>query len=361
MAVSIDASTPVRFTGTPAHNGVAVITSASFTPPAGAMLVVCVNSDTLNIVDTQTSVVSDTQGESWSQRAARQPNEGSSGLGGFSAIHVAIATASVARTVSVSLTGVDTSTRRVSAKVYVLTSQHATQTGAANGEGSSTTNSITPALFTSTNADGLAIVCDTDWQANGTFTSSDLTVDTAHYAGEISVMSGYKTISSVASISGNMDASGAGAAEHAWCAIEVIAAAGGSAPTLSSATPSGTLGTTTTATLGATTNQTSGTFYGVVDTAGNISGITAAQVKAGQNNGSVSAVAAANSAVSTSSPAAAVSGLTAATAYSYAVVQNNTNGDSNVLTGTFTTASAAVNPQIRNYGPKGFVSTLLTM
>ncbi len=130
---------------------------------------------------------------------------------------------------------------------------------------------------------------------------------------------------------------------------------------LSSATPSGTLGTTTTATIGATTDQTSGTFYAVVDTAGNISGITASQIKAGQNNGSVSAVAAASSAVSTSSPAAGVTGLTAATGYSYAVVQNTTAGDSNVLTGTFTTASAATNPGARSFGPKGFVSTLLTM
>ncbi len=136
---------------------------------------------------------------------------------------------------------------------------------------------------------------------------------------------------------------------------------GGGAATLTSATPSGTLGTQTTATLGATTDVTSGTFYGVVDTAGNISGITAAQVKAGQNNGSVSAVAASNTAVSTTSPATAVTGLTAATGYSYAVVQNSTGGDSNVLTGTFTTAAATVNPATRNFGPKGFLSTLVTM
>jgi hypothetical protein len=113
------------------------------------------------------------------------------------------------------------------------------------------------------------------------------------------------------------------------------------AGTLSSATPSGTLGTSTTATLGATTDQASGTFYGVVDTSGNISGITAAQVKAGQNNASAAAIAASNTAVSTTSPSTGVTGLTAATAYSYAVVQNNAGGDSNVLTGTFTTAAAA--------------------
>jgi hypothetical protein len=127
--------------------------------------------------------------------------------------------------------------------------------------------------------------------------------------------------------------------------------AGGSPATLSSATPSGTLGTATTATLGATTDQTTGTFYGVVDTAGNISGITAAQVKAGDNNGDTAAVAASNSAVSTTTPSTGVTGLTADTAYSYAVVQNNANGDSNVLTGTFTTAVAgsSLTAKFRHY------------
>lgn len=114
---------------------------------------------------------------------------------------------------------------------------------------------------------------------------------------------------------------------------------GGSPATLSSPTPSGTLGTENTATLGATTDQTSGTFYAVVDSAGNISGITASQVKAGQNNASAAAVDDCSASVSTSSPSCGVSGLSDSTAYSYAAVQNNTNGDSNVVTGTFTTAS----------------------
>src|SRR6185295_16976240 len=129
-------------------------------------------------------------------------------------------------------------------------------------------------------------------------------------------------------------------------------AAGSSPATLSGATPSGTLGTTTSATLGATTDQTSGTLYGVVDTAGNITGISAAQVKAAQNNAGGAPVASGNSSVSSGSPSVGVTGLTANTAYSYALVQNNANGDSNVITGTFTTASA-VNLEARKYGPQG--------
>lgn len=113
----------------------------------------------------------------------------------------------------------------------------------------------------------------------------------------------------------------------------------GSPATLSSPTPSGTIGTQATATIGATTDQTSGTFYCVVDSSANLAGVTAAQIKAGQKASGSAALASASSSVSTTTPSAGVTGLTANTAYSYAIVQNNTNGDSNVVTGAFTTAA----------------------
>lgn len=122
--------------------------------------------------------------------------------------------------------------------------------------------------------------------------------------------------------------------------IAVILSEAVSSATLSSPTPSGTLGTQTTATIGATTDQTSGTFYAVVDSAANLSGVTATQIKAGQKASGSAALAANSAAVSTTTPSAGVTGLTAGTLYSYAAVQNNSNGDSNVVTGTFTTAAA---------------------
>ncbi len=120
-----------------------------------------------------------------------------------------------------------------------------------------------------------------------------------------------------------------------WTDTEPSAAA-----TLSLATPSGTLGTQTTATIGATTNQTSGTFYAVVDTAGNLAGVTASQIKAGQNAGGGAAFKSGDVAVSTTTPSIGVTGLVASTLYSYAAIQNNANGDTNIVTGTFTTAAA---------------------
>lgn len=101
--------------------------------------------------------------------------------------------------------------------------------------------------------------------------------------------------------------------------------------------PAATPGSTT-ATVGCTTDQASGTFYAVVDTAANLSGVTAAQIKAGQKASGSAALASGNAAVSTTTPSVGVTGLTQGTLYSYAAVQNNANGDSNVITGTFTTA-----------------------
>lgn len=140
-----------------------------------------------------------------------------------------------------------------------------------------------------------------------------------------------------------------------------IKAASAAAATLSAATPSGTIGTPTSVTVGATTDQTTGTFYVVVDTSGNLSGVTAAQVKAGQKASGASALSSGNASVSGVSPSVLASGLTASTAYAYAAVQNNTNGDSNVVTGTFTTADAAVTTQAMQFGPQGALRVIVTL
>lgn len=128
-----------------------------------------------------------------------------------------------------------------------------------------------------------------------------------------------------------------GSGTHTWIVRAFVLVPGAAAATLSSPTPSGTLGTSTTATIGATTNTTSGTFYAVVDSSANLSGVTAAQIKAGQKASGAAALAACNAAVSTTTPSCGVTGLSAGVLYSYAAVQNSAGGDSNVVTGTFTT------------------------
>lgn len=141
-----------------------------------------------------------------------------------------------------------------------------------------------------------------------------------------------------ASGSKTVPAINSGGSNWEMIAVAIKPAASGSPPTLSSPTPSGTLGTATTATIGATSDDTTGTFYAVVDT-DSLTGITATQVKAAQDAGGGVVVDDCNAAVSTTSPSCGATGLTASTAYNYAAVQNNSNGDSNVVTGTFTTGA----------------------
>lgn len=117
---------------------------------------------------------------------------------------------------------------------------------------------------------------------------------------------------------------------------------GGSAPTLSSPTPSGTLGTETTATVGATSTSSTGTFYAILSTANNASGASCTQIKAGQNSTGASASFAEDDTVSTTSPSVGFTGLTANTLYYYAACHTDSNGDSNVVSGSFTTAAADV-------------------
>lgn len=106
--------------------------------------------------------------------------------------------------------------------------------------------------------------------------------------------------------------------------------------------PDATTKTDISVTPNVTTNQASGTLYAVVDSVANLTGVTASQIKLGNNVNDVAAVSANTVAVSNTNPSLVLSGLTAATAYRAAFVQSNTNGDSNVVTVDFTTAAVSV-------------------
>lgn len=84
-----------------------------------------------------------------------------------------------------------------------------------------------------------------------------------------------------------------------------------------------------------TTDDASGTLYVVADTA-SLSGITASQIKAGQNASSSAAAGSGNSAVSGTAPSVTLTGLSAGTSYNVAVLQFS-GGNSNILTFTVST------------------------
>lgn len=229
MAVAVDASTPARWAGASA-SGTAT-TSASFTAPADALLVACVSWDGGDAAThgNFTYAFSDSGGLTWTLQVMRTHRETTDG--GASAIYTARTTSAVARTAATTLTWtVNTSNNiRRSVKLYVLTGVDVdgtpVDTVGANNEGGSGTNNLTTTSITP-GADGLLLCSDTDWNALGAFqASSDLTQDTAHYTGEISVCSGYKVTTSGVGVTGNLNAAGGSAAQHKWTQVTVRAAA----------------------------------------------------------------------------------------------------------------------------------------
>lgn len=176
------------------------------------------------------------------------------------------------------------------------------------------------------------------WTANtlptqgGTWTS----IFTSGFIGASGTASSYLITSATTSIS-PVNTGDVSSYEHANVIVVMKPGAAPSAPTLSSPTPSGTLGTATTASVGATTDNAC-TLYVVVDSAANMSGITETQVLALHNNANAAPVASGTAATGIGAGTVPVTGLTGSTAYSYAVAAIGAGGNSvNVVTGTFTT------------------------
>jgi hypothetical protein len=231
MAIAIDASSPIRFTGTPANN--VDITSASFTPPANSVLVVCVSADTNGSSDNITIAV--TGGSlTWTNRVEHDPGDASAN-GGHASIWTPVDGSTVsasAQTVSVRRTAGNGSTGRISVKVYVVTGADTADPTGATGENHSTTNNITPNAYTSTVNNSRGFGCATDWMQLGTPVSTD-TEDGGDYSGAISVISLFKsadTATSGSTVTMNFDAGGTGGAEWNWVALEIRPGAGGNPP-----------------------------------------------------------------------------------------------------------------------------------
>jgi hypothetical protein len=217
VAISVDAAL-ARWTGQIGTGG--TITSGSFTPADGSLLVCCINFDQSTSVD-GTDVAFSVAGGSltWTSRAdSGQQN-------GRAAIFTAPVVTGASMTCGVTATG-QNGNRRCSAKLYVATGQHASPIGASAANGS-TTNNLSAGITAT--GDGRIFGCATCWNALGAPTSSD-TEDAAHYAGEISVLSAYKAADHVSgSQSVNFDASGAAAADWRYAVLEILAAADGGA------------------------------------------------------------------------------------------------------------------------------------
>lgn len=221
MPISVDASV-ARWAGTPADDG--SVTSGSFTPANDSLLVLCVEGDTA--LNTALTVTVSGGSLTWTLRARADEATVPAGNGGHASIWTAPVTTGASMTITVTKTGVG-STSRLSAKVYIVTGQHASPIGG-SWVSTSTTNNYTPTATTMTGA-GRLFGSACDWNALGLPTSTD-TADAAHYTGAISVLSAHKSAdhTSGSSQSINYDGFGTSAAEWNECRLEILAAASAS-------------------------------------------------------------------------------------------------------------------------------------
>lgn len=238
MALAIDASTPVRWRANVSASAGGTVTSASFTAPAGAVLVLTAQYDTTAAWTAGTRTATDSGGLTWTLLAERLGSDTTAG--GGSGIWWAQASTSAARTVSFTLGAASGSygTGQVSCLCYVVTGADAAAvwdgTGA-NNKGGSTSTTLTTTSITA-GGTGLLFVSDCEWNEKGLLTSSDLTIDTGDYPGAISVASGYKSVSNGAAVTGSLTAGAAGP-QHKWAQAILRQAAGALTPWYESSDP----------------------------------------------------------------------------------------------------------------------------
>ncbi len=226
MPIAVDASTPARATGSSAY-GTTAVTTASFSPPAGLLVVAVGSNSRGGAAGTGVSGAITNNGAAltWTMVAERSRSDASSD-NGYAGLFVAVLDASrVGMTLTLTLTASDGIANNVGAptiKPYVLTGAATTNVIGGSAEGSSVDNNLTTTAFTIGAAESFGFVAATDWNALGVPTSTDSTLDTFTVGVAISGASGYKTLGAAGGTATfNVDAPGTGAARWNWVSAEV--------------------------------------------------------------------------------------------------------------------------------------------
>lgn len=222
-SIAVDDTTVARWANA-VGTGTAV-TSASFTPANNSLLVCCVSADT----DSGVSITITVSGGSLTWTARTERNAAESGAnGGYAGIFTAPVATGANMTCSVTRTVNGAGSKRISAKLYIVTGQNASNPIGTVGEGSSAVNNLSASAYTSTVNNSRAFGAATDWSALGAGTTAPTSSDTgsgATYSGQIDALSVYKaanTASSGTAVTLNFDASGTGTPAWNWCALEIV-------------------------------------------------------------------------------------------------------------------------------------------
>jgi hypothetical protein len=232
-----DASTPAFAKASSAQT----VTTASFTPPAGALLIAFTWHDTAGGNVTNTSAVTDSQGLTWTRRATRSKQD--DGVGAANS-HIAISTAVVASSTSMTVTTTGTNCNNP-AGIYVRVITGADTTtpmDATPVEGTTNAAAVSTSITTATDG-ARAFLHVIDWNVAGAITAGTSQTaivsdtigasDDRIYLGvtdAVTSPAGSTTLSTASPTSGNT---------NNWIGIAVRPAAGGAVEEIS-ATVTGT-------------------------------------------------------------------------------------------------------------------------
>lgn len=218
MGITVDDTTVAKFSGTPADS--VPITSASFTPPSGSLLVLCGGANSSGTSDPGFTASGGTL--VWTERTNRNASEATDS--GNATIWTAPVVTGASMTVS--LTHGSGGAIQTAAKVYIVTAQHASPIGQV-AEGTATVDP-TNAAITALGAGRLFGAC-ADWNQTG-LTSTDVE-DVTDFGGEVTVATLYKSADHTAGAQTMNLNFGATPAAN-WVLLEILADTGGGAPAL---------------------------------------------------------------------------------------------------------------------------------
>jgi len=218
-APQVDAATPAMVTSSSAST----LTTASFTAPAGSLLVACVHSD-----GTMTHAVGN-NGTALTWTLIARQSRASTGTGSAAAFVAPVSTLRSGLTVTWTGSFADD----VGFKVYVVTGADLADPVGAQAAGTSTQNVLTTTAITTEKASSLGFIVADEFGTDGTTTSPDLTAFFNYdVVGRIAGGSGYKRLGAAGTgATFTLDMAGTATADWNWVAFEIRGAGTGGATT----------------------------------------------------------------------------------------------------------------------------------
>jgi len=216
-AITFDSSTPA----VASSNGAAV-TTAAFNPPNNSLLVACVMSNSNTGQNITITMSNNGSAVTWTNQVERDLGDGGAVRGHASIWTTPLTTGRTGMTVTATS---NTGSGGIGMKVFVITGHDTSSPIGAVGEGSSTTNNITPNALTTTVNAVRVLGCAGDWNDLGLPTTTDTgyAFNASGYDG-IAVHKAADTASAGTTVTLNFDAGGTGAPEWNWVAVEVKSA-----------------------------------------------------------------------------------------------------------------------------------------